>query len=58
MPQKKWNVYNWDNREIVDKDKKIHAEKLQREYEDQRDSALDRKLEVLKGDNVPQVSKP
>lgn len=25
LPQKKWNVYNWDNREIVEKDKKLHA---------------------------------
>lgn len=27
LPQKKWNVYNYDNRDIVDKDKKIAAEK-------------------------------
>jgi len=31
LPQKKWNVYNYDNRDIVDRDKKLHAEKLRKE---------------------------
>jgi len=30
LPQKKWNVYNYDNRDIVDKDKQLHAEKLRK----------------------------
>lgn len=33
LPQKKWNVYNWDNREIVDRDKKAHADKQRQAYE-------------------------
>ncbi len=32
LPQKKWNVYNWDNRQIVDKDKQIHADKMRKKY--------------------------
>jgi hypothetical protein len=32
LPQKKWNVYNWDNREIVDRDKRLHEEKKRKEY--------------------------
>jgi hypothetical protein len=36
LPQKKWNVYNWDNREIVDKDKKEHADRLRMEAEKER----------------------
>lgn len=48
LPQKKWNVYNWDNREIVDRDKKLHAEKLRKEYEQNREDHLQRKIEVLK----------
>jgi hypothetical protein len=50
LPQKKWNVYNWDNREIVEKDKKLHAEKKRKEYEAEREHALDNKISVLKGD--------
>jgi hypothetical protein len=33
LPQKKWNVYNWDNREIVDRDKKEHEDKKRKQYE-------------------------
>jgi len=34
LPQKRWNVYNFDNREKVEKDKKKHEE--QREKEETR----------------------
>lgn len=32
LPQKKWNVYNYDNRAIVDKDKKEAADKKRQEF--------------------------
>jgi len=32
LPQKKWNVYNYDNRDIVEKDKKIHAKKVRTKF--------------------------
>jgi len=48
LPQKKWNVYNYDNRDIVDRDKKLHAEKLRKEEEDRREKMLDNKIDVLK----------
>ena len=51
LPQKKWNVYNYDNRDIVDKDKQLHAEKLRKQYEDDREKNLDNKIEVLKKEN-------
>jgi hypothetical protein len=53
LPQKKWNVYNWDNREIVERDKKAHAEKQRQEYEKQREDLLDNKIQVMKSDGLP-----
>ena len=48
LPQKKWNVYNYDNRDIVEKDKKDHAEKMRIKYESDRKNVLDKKFDVLK----------
>lgn len=48
LPQKKWNVYNYDNRAIVDKDKKEAAAKKRAEYERNRQNGLQGKLDVLK----------
>ena len=53
LPQKKWNVYNWDNRQIVDRDKKAHAEKQRQAYEKQREDLLDNKMQVMKSDGLP-----
>lgn len=38
LPQKKWNVYNYDNRAIVERDKKEAAEKKKAEKEKQREN--------------------
>ena len=40
LPQKKWNVYNYDNRDIVEKDKKKAAAKAKAEYERKRAKML------------------
>lgn len=48
LPQKKWNVYNYDNRDIVERDKRLHAEKQKQEQDDLREKALVNKMEVLK----------
>ncbi len=40
LPQKKWNVYNYDNRDIVEKDKKLHAEKMRNNYQKDRKNTL------------------
>lgn len=53
LPQKKWNVYNWDNRQIVDRDKKAHADKQRQAYEKQREDLLDNKMQVMKSDGLP-----
>lgn len=44
LPQKKWNVYNYDNRAIVEKDKKLHAAKKKKEFEKKREKALEMKM--------------
>lgn len=49
LPQKKWNVYNHDNRAIVEKDKKLAEAKKREKYEKDRQLALENKLDVLKG---------
>jgi len=36
LPQKKWNVYNHDNRAIVEKDKKLAEAKKREKYEKDR----------------------
>lgn len=36
LPQKKWNVYNHDNRAIVDRDKKEAERKKRDKYERDR----------------------
>lgn len=48
LPQKKWNVYNYDNRAIVDKDKKEASAKQRAEYEKKRENGLQGKMDVLK----------
>ena len=48
LPQKKWNVYNYDNRAIVDKDKKEAKEKTKSAYEKSRAKGLCGKMDVLK----------
>jgi hypothetical protein len=53
LPQKKSNVYNWDNREIVETDKKAHAEKQRQQYEKYREDLLDKKIEVMKSNGLP-----
>ena len=47
LPQKKWNVYNYDNRAIVEKDKKQAAAKRRAEYEKNRSGGLQGKIDVL-----------
>ena len=60
LPQKKWNVYNWDNRDIVERDKRIHSQKERRNYEQNREQQLENKINVLKQENgdLPQNSQP
>ena len=45
-------MYNWDNRDIVAKDKREHAEKQRREFEQNREDMLERKMAVLKGEEI------
>lgn len=44
LPQKKWNVYNYDNRDIVDRDKQKHKDMLRKQVEEQRSEGLLRKI--------------
>lgn len=44
LPQKKWNVYNYDNRAIVDRDKKQAETKKRQKYEQDRMKSIDGKM--------------
>lgn len=49
LPQKKWNVYNWDNRDKVKEDENLVREAIRRKKEEQTASALDSRVAKLKG---------
>lgn len=48
LPQKRWNVYNRDNREKVEKDKRKYAEKKNAEEKTKFTSQSSLRLEILK----------
>ena len=47
LPQKKWNVYNRDNRERVEKDERAQAARQEEELQKRREKELDRVYEQL-----------
>ena len=51
LPQKKWNVYNYDNRAIVEKDKETAAREKKNKFEKRRQDELQGKIDVLKDQN-------
>ncbi len=48
LPQKSWNVYNYDNREIVEKDEREHAEQEAASRKQKLDMEFESKLQSLK----------
>ena len=48
LPQKKWNVYNWDNRLKVEQDEQKAREKKEREEEAQARTQLNQNYKILK----------
>jgi hypothetical protein len=48
LPQKKWNVYNWDNRIKVEKHEKIVREEIDRLERDKTHKRIDHKIKQIK----------
>ena len=55
LPQKKWNVYNRDNREKVDRDKKKHAEKMKAQETRSMQTKSNMKYDIIRKNNMKKV---
>ncbi len=51
MPQKKWNVYNYDNREVVSRDEQMVREERERRARAQRSKDLHQQVLVARGES-------
>jgi len=52
LPQKRWNVYNYDNREIVNRDRKMVREERERRERKRRAERLKEQISIAKGEKV------
>lgn len=44
LPQKKWNVYNYDNREKVEQDEKLLKQALAHKEQEEKSKILNKKV--------------
>jgi hypothetical protein len=54
LHQKKWNVYNLDNRMKVEKDKREAAEKERNKEIERRNKETEERLNMIRGDDEPE----
>ena len=48
LPQKYWNVYNWDNRVKVERDEKLVRQRIEKEEEKRKTRKLDALVNEIK----------
>eukprot|EP00826_Nyctotherus_ovalis_P017059 TRINITY_DN14985_c0_g1_i6.p1 TRINITY_DN14985_c0_g1~~TRINITY_DN14985_c0_g1_i6.p1 ORF type:complete len:167 (-),score=34.64 TRINITY_DN14985_c0_g1_i6:364-864(-) len=52
LPQKRWNVYNYDNREVVNRDREMVRQERERRERQKRSQKLKQQIQLAKGEVI------